>query len=130
MMLDFAEHKNDGYISLKDVAQRLNISKTYLEQVMIQVNKTDFLSAARGSLGGYKLARTLDRYSVGDILRTIEGDVALSDTSALSGDDRISLMASDVWNGLEKVMVEYLDNITLQDIIDKNSNYTGYDFCI
>jgi Rrf2 family protein len=129
MMLDFAEHRNEGYISLKDVAARLNISKTYLEQVMIQINKTVFLSAARGSLGGYKLARPLDKYSVGDILRTVEGDLILSDHAA-EENDRVSIMANDVWIGLEAVVQEYLDNITLQDILDKNEGYAGYDFCI
>jgi Rrf2 family protein len=129
MMLDFAEHRNEGYISLKDVAARLNISKTYLEQVMIQINKTVFLSAARGSLGGYKLARPLDKYSVGDILRTVEGGLVLSDHAA-EENDRVSIMANEVWVGLEAVVQEYLDNITLQDILDKNEGYAGYDFCI
>jgi Rrf2 family protein len=134
MMLDFAVHGNDGYTSLKDVAARMNVSKTYLEQVMIQINKTDFLSAVRGSAGGYKLARPLDRCSVGDILRAMEGGVthidALTDPAAEGGDGRVNAMAMDVWNGLEKVMMEYLDGMTLQDIVDRHRDYLGYDYTI
>jgi Rrf2 family protein len=132
MMLDFAVHGNDGYTSLKDVAARMNVSKTYLEQVMIQINKTDFLSAVRGSAGGYKLARPLDKCSVGDILRATEGGVTHIDSLPASGggDGMVNRMASDVWAGLERVMLEYLDNLTLQDIVDKHLDYLGYDYNI
>jgi Rrf2 family protein len=134
MMLDFAVHGNDGYTSLKDVAARMNVSKTYLEQVMIQINKTDFLTAVRGSAGGYKLSRPLDRCSVGDILRAMEGGVTHMDSmpESASKDDngRVNRMATDVWSGLEKVVMEYLDGMTLQDIVDKHRDYLGYDYTI
>jgi Rrf2 family protein len=131
MMLDFAEHRNDGYISLKDVSTRMGVSKAYLEQIMIQVSKTDFLSAVRGAAGGYKLARTPDKYTVGDILRAMEGGVSAGQSdSETDGNDRLSLMTAAVWVGLETVMLEYLDKLNLQDILDKNSGYVGYDFSI
>jgi Rrf2 family protein len=134
MMLDFAVHGSDGYTSLKDVAARMDVSKTYLEQVMIQINKTDFLSAVRGSAGGYKLARQLDRCSVGDVLRAMEGGIthidALPASGAGDGDDRVNRMAADVWDGLERVVMEYLDSLTLQDILDKHSDYLGCDYNI
>jgi Rrf2 family protein len=132
MMLDFAVHGSDGYTSLKDVAARMNVSKTYLEQVMIQINKTDFLSAVRGSAGGYKLSRPLDRCTVGDILRAMEGGVTHAEATPASpaGDGRVNCMAADVWDGLERVVMEYLDNLTLQDIVDKHSDYLGYDYNI
>jgi Rrf2 family protein len=131
MMLDFAEHRNDGYISLKDVSVRMGVSKAYLEQIMIQVSKTDFLAAVRGAAGGYKLARTPDKYTVGDILRAMEGGVSAGQSEGdADGNDRLSLMTADVWSGLETVMLDYLDKMNLQDILDKNSSYVGYDFSI
>ncbi|MDR0863223.1 MAG: Rrf2 family transcriptional regulator [Oscillospiraceae bacterium] len=133
MMLDFAEHRNEGFISLKEVAARLDVSKTYLEQVMIQINKTDFLITARGAQGGYKLARPTSKYTVGDIFRAVDGDIALAasaEQGSGDGDLRISRMAVDVWAGLERVMLDYLDNLTLQDIQDKHMSYLGYDFSI
>ena len=73
MMLDLAEHKNDGYVALKDIAARQNISKKYLEQIIPVLNRADILSANRGYQGGYKLAKAPDQYKIGDILRLTEG---------------------------------------------------------
>ncbi|MBQ2212373.1 MAG: Rrf2 family transcriptional regulator, partial [Ruminococcus sp.] len=74
-LLDLAEHKNDGYIALKDIAARQNISKKYLEQIIPVLNRTEFLNANRGYQGGYKLAKEPDQYTVGDILRLTEGSI-------------------------------------------------------
>jgi Rrf2 family protein len=135
MMLDIASRGRESYISLKDVASRMNVSKTYLEQIMLQINKGDFLTAARGSTGGYKLSRPPDKCTVGDIMRVMEGGLTLAGDSSgadarSGGDARVNRMAEDVWNGLEHVMSDYLDNLTLQDIIDKHSDYTGFDYNI
>ena len=74
MLLDLAEHQNCGYIALKDIAKRQNISKKYLEQIIPVFNKTGFLKTNRGSQGGYQLAKTPDKYTVGDVLRLTEGN--------------------------------------------------------
>ncbi|GHU82225.1 Rrf2 family transcriptional regulator [Clostridia bacterium] len=133
MMLDFAEHKCDGYMRLKDVAARLNVSKTYLEQIMLQISKADFLTATRGSLGGYKLSYPPNKYIIGDIFRAVEGDSTLAPSQEKSTDEytsHIDSMALEVWTGLEEVMMTYLDSITLQDVLDKHQSYVGFDFCI
>ena len=57
MLLDLAEHQNDGYIALKDIAARQDISKKYLEQIIPILNKSGFLLASRGFQGGYRLAK-------------------------------------------------------------------------
>ena len=69
MLIDLAEHQNDGYIALKDIAARQNISKKYLEQIVAVLNKSDVLQTNRGVRGGYRLAQSPDKYTVGDILR-------------------------------------------------------------
>jgi Rrf2 family protein len=122
MFLDLAMHLEDGYIPLKDVAARQGISKNYLEQIMIMLKKTDFLKTNRGFQGGYRLAKTPDRYTVGEILRLTEGSMA--PVSCL--DDEVNTcahsdncMTLDVWSGLDQVITEYLDHVTLQDILDK-----------
>ena len=76
MLIDLAEHRDDGYIALKDIAARQGISKKYLEQIVPILNRTDFLKANRGFQGGYQLARTPDRYTVGEILRLTEGSLS------------------------------------------------------
>lgn len=76
MLLDLAEHQNCGFVALKDIAQRQNISKKYLEQIIPVFNRSDILKTNRGFQGGYKLAKSPDQYTVGEILRLTEGSLA------------------------------------------------------
>ena len=76
MLLDLAQHQNDGYVALKDIARRQNVSKKYLEQIVPMLNKSDSLLASRGFQGGYRLAQSPDKYTVGMILRITEGSLA------------------------------------------------------
>lgn len=72
MLLDLAEHQSSGFVALKDIAERQNISKKYLEQIVPILNKSDILRTNRGFQGGYRLARNPDKYTVGEILRLTE----------------------------------------------------------
>ena len=71
MLLDLAEHKNDGFIALKDIAARQNISKKYLEQIIPILNKESMLKVSRGSKGGYMLSKEPYEYTVLEILKAI-----------------------------------------------------------
>ena len=71
MMLDLAVHRSDGFIALKDIADRQNISKKYLEQIVPLLNKADLLRTNRGYQGGYALSKNPDQYTVGEILREL-----------------------------------------------------------
>jgi Rrf2 family protein len=134
VMLDFAEHANDGFIRLRDVADRQSISKTYLEQIMVLLNKGDLFTTARGYQGGYQLKRPASEYTVGDILRITEGGISPVDADdedeEAGSDRRVSLMAADVWSGLEQVMSEYLDQLSLQDVLDSHREEDAYEFFI
>ena len=121
MMIDLAEHQNEGYISLKEIAERQNISKKYLEQIIPVFHSTDILRTVRGSQGGYALGRTPQKITVGEILRYTEG--SLSPVECV--DDPIGCRRSvdcatlPVWQGLARVIGNYLDGITLQDLLDQ-----------
>lgn len=133
MLLDLAEHQNDGYIALKDIAARQNISKKYLEQIIPILNKSDLLSANRGYQGGYRLAKTPDKYTVGDILRLTEGSIA--PVACLDYDPVLCERSDDcltlpIWRGLNKVIADYLDSITLQDILDGQNELVANDYVI
>ena len=133
MLLDLAEHRGEGYIALKDIAKRQGISKKYLEQIIPLLNNTDILVASRGYQGGYMLAKSPDMYTVGDILRITEGSI--SPVSCLEGGSSVcdrddQCMTLYVWEGLEKVIAEYLDSITLQDILDRHRKDYTFDFII
>lgn len=132
MMLDLATHQNDGYISLKEIAARQGISKKYLEQIVSLLNRTGMLRTNRGYQGGYRLAKTPEKYTIGEILRLTEG--SLSPVSCLQGEDvncerADSCITLPVWKGLYQVINEYLDNITLQDVLDQAQEHGGA-FCI
>lgn len=133
MLLDLAEYGKDEYIPLKDIAARQGISKNYLEQIMPLLTKTGMLKTSRGFQGGYKLAETPDQYTVGNILRLTEGSiapVACLEENADFCDQYPNCLTLDVWKGLEKVMSEYLDNITLQDILDKKAYQNAPNYVI
>ena len=133
MLLDLAEHRGEGYIALKDIAKRQGISKKYLEQIIPLLNNTDILVASRGYQGGYMLAKSPDMYTVGDILRITEGSIA--PVTCLEGGSSVcerdgQCMTLYVWEGLEKVISDYLDSITLQDILDRHRKEFVFDFSI
>lgn len=122
MMIDLAERKDDGFISLKEIATRQNISKQYLEQIVSLLNTSNMLRANRGKQGGYMLAKAPSQYTVAQILRITEGSLApvacLEDEINLC--DRVDTCKTlPVWTGLNKVISEYLQGISLQDILDQ-----------
>ena len=128
MLLDLAEHQSEGYIALKDIAERQGISKKYLEQIVPILNKSDFLKTNRGYQGGYMLAKDPSQYTVGEILRLTEGSLAPVFCAECPSDCKRSADCPTlpVWQGLYRVMTEYLDGITLQDILD-NEKQLGAD---
>jgi Rrf2 family protein len=133
MLVDLAEHQGSGYIALKDVAERQGISKKYLEQIVALLNKSDILRTNRGYQGGYMLAQSPDKYTVGKILKITEG--SLSPVACLAEAPNTCIRSLEcktlpVWEGLEKVITDYLNGITIQDIIDQSGEFSGYDYII
>ncbi len=72
-MIDIAEHQHDGYIPLKEIAARQEISEKYLEAIVKSLVKERYLQGLRGKSGGYRLTRSPEEYTVGSILRLTEG---------------------------------------------------------
>ena len=133
MMLDLAEHQNCGFIALKDIAERQNISKKYLEQIIPILNRSGILKTNRGSQGGYQLAKTPDKYTVGEILRLTEG--SLSPIACVEENPAECERSGDcamlpIWQGLYQVINEYLDSITLQNIMDQQRERYMNDYVI
>ena len=133
MLLDLAEHRDNGFIALKDVAKRQGISKKYLEQLVTLLNRSDILRTNRGYQGGYMLAKAPDQYTVGQILRITEGN--LCPVPCLEDEpnqcERNSFCETlHVWKGLQKVIDEYLNSITLQTILDDKKSSGAYEYYI
>ena len=120
MLLDLAQHRDKGFVPLKDIAERQNVSKKYLEQIVPILNKSDMLQTNRGFQGGYRLAKEPDQYTVGEILRITEGNLA--PVACLTHEPNLCERNADcitlpIWQGLYRTITEYLDGITLQDIL-------------
>lgn len=130
VMLDLAQHYKEGPVALKDIASRQSISKKYLEQIVALLNKPDFLRTVRGAQGGYMLARTPDEYTVAEILKLSEGSLApvpnLEDPAEAAAAADFQLLP--LWQGLYSVVNDYLEGITLQDILDRRME--SYDYSI
>ena len=130
MLLYLAAHQDDGFVSLKEIAEEQGISKKYLEQLVPMLNKGGILRTNRGNRGGYMLAKRAEECSVGDVLRATEG--SLAPVSCLDFDvndcPRAEACATlYIWEGLYKVINEYLDSVTLEDML---RNSSGDDYCI
>ena len=133
IMIDIAEHQNEGYVPLKDSAERQEISKKYMEQIVTIPGVAKMLTSTRGVRGGYRLARSPDQITVGEILRAAEG--SLCPVSCLEEDHAPCEQSScccilPIWKGLDDVINKYLDSITLRDVLDQKAEYSGSDYVI
>ena len=118
-MADLATH--DGWVSLGDVAKRQGISRKYLEQVISLMHKAGFVESLRGKGGGYRLTRKPSEFTLGEILRAAEGNLApVACLDCRRGElcERIETCTTvDVWRDLGRVTSSFLDSRTLEDIL-------------
>lgn len=120
MMVDLAEHEEDGYVALKEIALRQNISKKYLEQIIPILNHAGLLQTVRGHQGGYRLAKAPADYTIGEILRATEGStapVACLEHGVNACPRQSFCKTLPIWQGLQDVIDNYLDGITLAELV-------------
>ena len=123
LMLDLAQYSKDNvYVSIKKVSQRQDISEKYLEQIVAQLSRAGYVRSTRGAQGGYCLARGPEEYTVGAILRLIEGN--LSTVSCLEDNPNRcrrcnNCVTLEVWQQINDAVNNVVDNITLQDLLEK-----------
>lgn len=134
LMLDLALHYECGYIPLKAVSQRQNISDKYLEQIITQLSRAGYVRSARGAQGGYQLTRPPAEYTIGDILRTTEGSLApvacLDHLEGLSCEMAKNCVTLEIWEKIEKAVNDVVDNITLADLVKRYHEKAGGDYVI
>lgn len=131
VMIDLAEHQKDGFIPLKIIAERQDISEKYLENIIKLLVKSKMVTGVRGKGGGYKLDKAPEQYTVESILRVTEESIA--PVSCLDPATGVCHRSSDcrtlpMWRGLDKLITEYLENITLADLM--HSEPDDYDYVI
>lgn len=120
IMVDLAEHQTEQYTPLKDLAQRQGISEKYLEAIIKLLVKARLLTGLRGKGGGYRLTKAPEEYTVGEVLRQTEDSlapVACLDDNALPCHRSSECRTLPVWQGLNTVINEYLDSVTISDLM-------------
>ncbi len=124
IMEELAQFEKDCYMPLPMIAEKQGISEKYLESIISMLVKGELVETLRGKKGGYRLKRQPDAYSIGEILRVAEG--SLAPVSCLEGEmtcphaDGCSSLP--VWQELEKIINEYLDSVTLKNLIEQGGS--------
>lgn len=120
VMIDLAQNDQGQWISLSDIAKRQQISVKYLEAVIAVLNRAGLVRSKMGKNGGYRLAKAPEEYVIGDILRLTEG--CLAPVSCLESEINQcgradSCLTLPVWQELDRLIGDYLDQITLADVL-------------
>ena len=129
VMIDLVEHQSEGYIPLKEIAERQEISEKYLESIIKILVKAKLLDGLRGKGGGYKLTKAPEQYTAGAILRLTEeslAPVSCLEDGAVPCTRAAECRTLPLWQGLDKVINEYLDSILLSDLVLPDSAGDNY----
>ncbi len=124
VIIDLAEHKNGGYIPMKDVAERQDISLKYLERILPALSKAGLIEGLQGKGGGYRLTRAPEKYGVGEILRLTEGDlapVACLECGAAPCERAADCRTVPMWNRLNNLLNDFFDGITIADLMHSDT---------
>ena len=123
VMIDLVEHQSEGYIPLKEIADRQEISEKYLESILTVLSKAGAIDGLRGKGGGYRLNREAKNYSVGEILRLVEGTLApvsCLDCTPNKCERAASCRTLPMWEKLNTLICNYLYSVSLADLIDSS----------
>ena len=120
VMLDLAQHRQEGYISLKTIAERQGYSMKYLEMIVGSLKRAGLVASIRGKEGGYQLVRDPEDYTIGEILRCIEDNLA--PVSCIKAGDICcehagECMTVPMWKELDDITNAYLDGVSLRDLL-------------
>ena len=133
LMLDLALHEQSGYVPIKVIAERQDISDKYLEQIISILARAGFVKSVRGAQGGYKLTNPPKYYTVGMILRLTEGNLA--PVVCLEDNVNTCERAAEcetlyVWEKLYEAITNVVDNITIEDIITHSREHLSDNYVI
>ena len=129
VLIDLAEHNNQGFIPMKEIAERQGISLKYLGQIIPVLSKNGFVEGVHGKGGGYKLIKSPGECRIGDILRLTEGDLAPGaclECGAKPCERAFECRTYPMWTEFYRIVNDYFDGITLADVmkIDMSDNYS------
>ena len=120
VMIDMAEHQDEEWIPLKDIAERQDISKKYLEIIVKDLVHAGMIEGISGRGGGYRLCRDPEDYTIREILELMEG--TLAPVSCLSSDRNTCPRASicktlPMWSEFNELVQDFFESRTLRDLL-------------
>lgn len=117
VMLDLAQHDGGGFISLTEIAERVRESQKYLEATVAQLSSAGLILSARGKLGGYKLARKAEEYTVAEIITAAEGSLAPVSCLDVQCENAENCLTLPLWKELDEVIMNFLNSKSLADLL-------------
>ena len=129
VMVDLAEHGGEGFIPLKEISERQNISQKYLESIMTSLSNAGLVEGAHGKGGGYRLCREPDKYKVSEILRVTEGTlapVACLKPGAAPCELADRCRTLPMWKELNCVINNFFDSYTVADLTARDKDYNNW----
>lgn len=126
VMIDLAEHRKDGYIPLKEIAERQEIPFKYVEAIMTSLSKEGLVEGKHGKTGGYRLVRESNKYKVSEILIITEGDLAPvtclgCEINNCPRNEKCKTLP--MWKNLYSLIKDYFESITLSDLVGSNETF-------
>lgn len=133
VMVDLAQHGGKKYISLKEISERQEISMKYLEMIVGILSRAGFVLSLRGKSGGYRLAKKPCEYTAGQILKLTEG--SLAPVTCLENETNLCTRAENcitlpMWQKLGRLINDYLESVTIEDLIHQQSELAGNEYYI
>jgi len=127
-MVDLALHYGKETTPLNEIADRQDISQAYLEQLMASLRKSGLVQSIRGAQGGYRLTKSPDKITIGEVLRSLEGPLVPVDCVDKMGagcEKMEGCYTIIVWEKLRDAIDEVLDSLTLKDLMEQNVSKQG-----
>ena len=129
-MIDLALHADEGPVLRRDIAERQEISAHYIVQLFVKLRRAGLIESVRGPGGGYILAQSADQIRAGDIIRTVEGPIALVHCVAPQQEEAACHRVDNcvthlLWKRLSDKVAEVLDSVTLKDLCDQARELEG-----
>ena len=125
-ILDIALYSDKGTVSISEIADRTKISVNYLEQLIPRLKKAQLVTSIRGAQGGYRLAKNAKEISVGEILRALEGDLALVNCVSEDNDNLCEsaglCVTKYVWQKVNASITDTVDNMMLSELVEQSRN--------
>lgn len=130
ILLDLAIHDSGEAINVKTIAERQELSEKYMEQILSVLQKAGFVVSTRGYHGGYHLTKKPENYTIGKILRTVDGSLIPATQQEDIQERPVELVVNELWGNLQEQIENTLDSVTLLDLMNSYNDKICFSYTI